>query len=592
MCLVLHQSSAQLCSIKKMSNFNMIIMKTRIYFLDNLRTFLILLVVVLHSGIVYEPILEKVWIVSDPVKNSSLGLMRMYLDLIIMFTLFFISGYFIPASLKSKSNRAFVVSKFRRIILPWIVAVITLIPAYKYIFLHSRGMPQEDWFTYFHIFERTEGDLGFYADNPMMGWLWFLPVLFMFQVVYMILARTNVLSIKISLRTGVILTFIFGLIYSALISYSGQSGWFHSPLLHFQKERLLVYFMVFLLGSLSYKLEVFNSDKKNKKLYIISNVVLTLSLGVFTAVALNLFFNMIEPGRNFYFISEIIDRISYYIFLLLSMFSFLYILIYSFRFNLNKSNRILNELSKNSYAVYIIHMVIIGVIALVLLDVSMPAIVKFVIVTIFTFVVSNFLVSVYRKFFQRYFSYKIIRWAILAAAIVLTVIIYTQKESVETSTYSSADQAVPAISIHLAALQGDTVAIRQHIEAGTEVDKKEPSAGSTPLITASLFGKTEVVRMLIDAGADVNYQNNDGSTALHTAAFFCHPGIVFLLLENGADKNLRNNSGSTAQESVIVPFEAVKGIYDYFGNTFGPLGLELDYERINDTRPKIAEILQ
>ena len=49
-------------------------MKTRIYFLDNLRTFLIFLVVLIHSGIVYEAILENTWIVVDPVKNNAIGL--------------------------------------------------------------------------------------------------------------------------------------------------------------------------------------------------------------------------------------------------------------------------------------------------------------------------------------------------------------------------------------------------------------------------------------------------------------------------------------------------------------------------------------
>ncbi|MEZ5197157.1 MAG: acyltransferase family protein [Bacteroidales bacterium] len=78
-------------------------MKTRIYFLDNLRTFLIFLVVVLHAGIVYEPILENTWIVSDPDKNSSIGLIRMYIDIFVMFILFFISGYLIPISLKKKN---------------------------------------------------------------------------------------------------------------------------------------------------------------------------------------------------------------------------------------------------------------------------------------------------------------------------------------------------------------------------------------------------------------------------------------------------------------------------------------------------------
>lgn len=146
-------------------------MKTRIYFLDNLRSFLILLVVVLHAGIVYEPILENTWIVSDPVKANSIGLIRMYLDIFVMFILFYISGYFIPNSLKNKTDWAFVASKFKRIMLPWMVAVFTMIPAYKAIFLYSRGLPQEEWYTYFHLFQRVGGDLSSFADNPVQNWL-------------------------------------------------------------------------------------------------------------------------------------------------------------------------------------------------------------------------------------------------------------------------------------------------------------------------------------------------------------------------------------------------------------------------------------
>jgi peptidoglycan/LPS O-acetylase OafA/YrhL len=71
-------------------------MKNRIYFLDHLRTFAIFLVVVVHAGLVYEWTLDSMWIVSDPVKNNNIGLIRMYLDLIVMFTIFFVSGYFIP----------------------------------------------------------------------------------------------------------------------------------------------------------------------------------------------------------------------------------------------------------------------------------------------------------------------------------------------------------------------------------------------------------------------------------------------------------------------------------------------------------------
>ncbi len=578
-----------------MNPLNDKIMKTRIYFLDNLRTFLIFLVVVIHAGLVYEPVLENTWIVVDPVKNNSIGLIRMYLDLFVMFIIFFISGYFIPNSVKSNNTWSFLKSKFTRIMLPWLVAVLTLIPAYKAIFLYSRGLPQEEWFSYFHLFERTGTDLSYFANNPAQSWLWFLPVLFLFQVVYLAFCKTNLLNFKISLKTGVVLTFVFGLIYSLVISFAEMRGWYHSAFLHFQRERLLVYFLAFLLGSLCFKLKVFESNNKNGKVYILSNVMLTLSLSVFTAVALNFFFNMVDPGRNYFFVSESIDRILYYASVLLSMLSFLYIFIHVFRFNFNKSNRLMSELNKNSYSVYIIHMIVLGVIALILVNIPIPAMVKYLILTILTFVISNIIVYAYINLFQNTIGLRVAKVA--SVAIVLFAVVYfsNSEESViekEQPLASQTNLAQPAVGLHMAVIQGNLEAIRQHIEVGSDLDKKEPSGGSSPLITAAVFGKTEAALVLIEAGADVNLKNNEGSTPLHTAAFFCRKEIVKALLANGADVSIRNHAGSTALESVIAPFEVVKRYYDYFEKTLGPLGLELDFEQIKMTRPEIVRIIQ
>jgi len=149
----------------------------------------------------------------------------------------------------------------------------------------------------------------------------------------------------------------------------------------------------------------------------------------------------------------------------------------------------------------------------------------------------------------------------------------------------------PGISLPVAAFQGNIDAIRQHIKAGSDLNEKD-TFGSSPLIIAATFGKIEVARALIEAGADLNLKNNDGSTALITAAFLCRTEIVEALLEKGADKKLRNNDGSTALDAVAAPFDDVKGIYDVFGTSLGPLGLKLDYEQIETTRPKIAQMLR
>lgn len=149
----------------------------------------------------------------------------------------------------------------------------------------------------------------------------------------------------------------------------------------------------------------------------------------------------------------------------------------------------------------------------------------------------------------------------------------------------------PSVSLLDAAWEGNLEAVKQHIAAGSNLNEKNES-GVTPLTNAASSGQTEVVKVLIEAGADVNSRDKEGATPLHAAAFLCRTDIVKIMLDNGADKNARNNAGTTAFESVAGPFEEVKGIYDYIGSILGPMGLELDYERIKAIRPKIAEMLR
>jgi len=567
-------------------------MKTRIYFLDNLRTFIILLVIVLHSAIAYTPFLESVWIVNDAQKGNYEGYVVIYLDIFVMFIMFFISGYFIPSSYKKRSLISFIGAKFKRIMVPWMVAVFVLIPVYKYIFLVSRGMPQQEWYSYFHIFARENGNMGFFADNPTQSWLWFLPVLFMFQVVYALLSRIRVFRIRMNLNLAINLVFWLSLVYSLSIASHDMNGWFTSPILHFQRERLFAYFLFFLLGSLCYKLNVFEAHRNRPVLHVLSLVLFGLSITTFTLLSDNYFANLMQPGRDQFLVSEAADGILYYTSQLLSVFTVLYVLLHFFRKFINRSGNLISELSRNSYSVYIIHMVIMGIISLPLLYVSMPVVLKMSIVALLTFIVSNLAVSGFRATLGRFTTNPAYSYAAVLLCLAISAMVYAGVgQSNQDLPQEKQVAQAPEISIHMAAIYGDTTAILRHMLAGTDINQKEPSAGSTPLISASLFGNTDVANMLINAGADINYQNNDGSTALHTAAFFCREDIVILLLENGADKNIRNKSGSTALESVLAPWEAVSGIYDYFTNSLGPLGLELDKDYLKEARPQLANTI-
>jgi peptidoglycan/LPS O-acetylase OafA/YrhL len=76
----------------------------RIYFLDNLRTFMIFLVVLYHAGGVYESsgIWASFWLVDDPSTNQLAGILNIIIDIFVMPTVFFISGFFMPLSIKKK----------------------------------------------------------------------------------------------------------------------------------------------------------------------------------------------------------------------------------------------------------------------------------------------------------------------------------------------------------------------------------------------------------------------------------------------------------------------------------------------------------
>ncbi len=150
----------------------------------------------------------------------------------------------------------------------------------------------------------------------------------------------------------------------------------------------------------------------------------------------------------------------------------------------------------------------------------------------------------------------------------------------------------PEVDIHTAVITENIAALKQHIAAGTNLDERDPFGGSSPLISAAVFGKTEAAKVLIDAGADINFQNNDGSTALISAAYFCRPEIVKMLLAKGADKSITNKYGATALQSVDFPFADAKPGYDMMGEMLKPMGLTLDYAYMEKTRPEIAAMLK
>lgn len=106
---------------------------------------------------------------------------------------------------------------------------------------------------------------------------------------------------------------------------------------------------------------------------------------------------------------------------------------------------------------------------------------------------------------------------------------------------------VSAAEIHDAAYEGDLARVEQQLNNGVNVDlPTDTYDGSTPLMVAAEEGRTEVVQLLIERGANLNHTDNHGCTALINAAWYGYPKIVQLLIERDADVNHANQLGYTA----------------------------------------------
>ena len=80
------------------------------------------------------------------------------------------------------------------------------------------------------------------------------------------------------------------------------------------------------------------------------------------------------------------------------------------------------------------------------------------------------------------------------------------------------------------------------IEAGANLNTRT-NGGSTALIWASYYNYGEVIKLLIEAGANLNIRDNWGRTALIRASYGNHIEVVKLLLENFADECILDDDG-------------------------------------------------
>uniref|UniRef100_A0AAR2IR85 Protein phosphatase 1 regulatory subunit n=1 Tax=Pygocentrus nattereri TaxID=42514 RepID=A0AAR2IR85_PYGNA len=87
---------------------------------------------------------------------------------------------------------------------------------------------------------------------------------------------------------------------------------------------------------------------------------------------------------------------------------------------------------------------------------------------------------------------------------------------------------------------------RQWLNSGQISDVRHAKSGGTALHVAAAKGYAEVLKLLIQAGYDVNIKDYDGWTPLHAAAHWGKEEACRILVENMCDMDVINKVGQTA----------------------------------------------
>lgn len=92
--------------------------------------------------------------------------------------------------------------------------------------------------------------------------------------------------------------------------------------------------------------------------------------------------------------------------------------------------------------------------------------------------------------------------------------------------------------LRLAASRGDVQAVEKLIAAGTDVNRQLGLPSNSVLNRAIESGKPDVVKMVLQAGADPNAKGETGMTPLMIATFVGNASVIDVLLAHQADPSL------------------------------------------------------
>jgi glucan biosynthesis protein C len=350
----------------------------RLYFVDNIRILLTVVVIMHHTMIAYGAM--GFWYFIDPHTDEFtsivLSIVTIFDQGFFMGLFFFISAYFVPGSYNRKGPSKFLKDRFIRLGIPLFLFVIFVNPVLAYILFiqpKSEITFPEFYLSFFQSWVRFGEFIG--GNGP----LWFVLALLIFDVFYTFwrqIYKGNIMKeptkkppTNFQITIFAIIMSIFTFFVRIFFPAAGGDDFFNIQLCYVAQ-----YIIMLILGTVAYNRDWFrNMPDSQGKVWLI--IVLILIIIFFPIVILlgaleNNAFNggltwqslLASTWESFYCMGMCIG------------------LVVLFRKRLNTQGNISKSVSQNAYTMYIVHAPVLVSIALLFALILMPALLKFVIV--------------------------------------------------------------------------------------------------------------------------------------------------------------------------------------------------------------------
>ncbi len=173
--------------------------QTRLFFFDNLRSVMVILVLIFHSGASYGSMVSF-WPYHDPNPMELIDILMLLGDVFMMTILFFIGGYFALGTIQKRDKMNFLMDKARRIGIPWLTITVLVLPVLDYIHYSTqsnnvgivpRNFGMHWWLSMKKIAEFKVGQMHMseylnMTDHFYQRYMWFLSLLFLLFVIFSI----------------------------------------------------------------------------------------------------------------------------------------------------------------------------------------------------------------------------------------------------------------------------------------------------------------------------------------------------------------------------------------------------------------------